>query len=76
MIETLTTMVSLLLSAGAASVIGMTLWEDRLALGRALAGTPAFVPAPLPPHTHRVAAARRARIVRMDVSANGTRVAA
>lgn len=75
MIETLTTMVSLILSAGAAGVIGHAMWEDRQSLRRALA-CPGGVSRTLPPHTHQVAGPRRARFITVRTASEPLRVAA
>ena len=75
MIETVTTMVSLILSAGAVGIIGGSMWEDRQALRRALVCSGTGLKA-LPPHTHRVAGPRPARFIRLQISSAPLRVAA
>ena len=75
MVETVTTMVSLLLSAGAAGVIGVSIWDDRQALRRALTCSGSAMRA-LPPHTRRVAGPRPARFIRLQGSAALLRAAA
>lgn len=76
MMETVTTMVSLLLSAGAAGVIGASVWEDRHALRRALGNPAADVLPPLPLHTHRVVGPRPARFIKVQVTTSQLRAAA
>jgi len=69
MLQTVATMVSMLLSAGAGGVIVLSIWEDRMALRRALIGTHRMTLPQLPPHTHRVAGPRPARMISMGAPA-------
>ena len=74
MFQTFTTLGSLLTAAGAAAVIVRSVLEDRQAFQVALRAGARLAHAPLPPRTHRVAAPRAARIIRMETPA--TRAAA
>lgn len=69
MLQTVSTMISLLTCTGAAGVIGFSLWEDRQALRLALAGAGRMAMPPLPPHTHRIAGPRPARFITMSAPA-------
>ena len=65
MSQTLSTLFSLLLCAGALGVIAFSIWEDQAAFRVAMRGGRAL-PAALPPRTHRVVAPRAARIIRLE----------
>lgn len=76
MLQTLTTMGSVLLSAGMAGIICSELARDRLALRAALRGTANLSVAPLPSRTHRIASPRSAQFIRIAPVASPQRVAA
>jgi hypothetical protein len=67
MSQTLSTLFSLLLCAGALGVIACSIWEDQMAFRTAIRGG-RIGPVALPPHTHRVASPRAARMIRLDVA--------
>lgn len=76
MLHTVSTMVSLMLSAGSCGLIAASLLEDRAALRRALARAAGPDLPPLPPHTHRIAGARAARIIQLMPATAPLRAAA
>ncbi len=76
MVQTVATLISLLLSASALTVIGFSVADDWDALKRALGLHASSTTPPLPPRTRQLAPARRARMVRMSVEASPLRAAA
>lgn len=75
MFQTVSTLFSLLLSAGATGVIAHSILENRSALRIALHGS-RRMPMVLPARTHRVAAPRAARFIRLEVAPASRRAAA
>ena len=76
MIQTISTMVSLMLGVGGAGVIAAALIEDWQALRHALAPIAGGSLPPLPPHTRRIAGARPARMIRLTPASSPLRAAA
>ncbi len=75
MVQTVSTLFSLLLSAGAMGVIAHSILENRLALRIALHGSKPM-PVVLPARTHRIAAPRAARFIRLEAAPAFRRAAA
>lgn len=75
MVQTVATMISLLLTIGAIGVIAASIAEDWAALQRALVPATSRVPV-LPPRTRQLEPARRARIVRFTAPSSPLRAAA
>ena len=75
MVQTVATMISLLIAVGATAVMAASIAEDWTALHRALAPAAARGRA-LPPRTRQLVPARRARIVRISVPSSPLRAAA
>ena len=75
MLQTVATIISLLLAFGAVAIIWASIADDWEALRAALGIVPAQNEAPLPPHV-RAKAARRARVLRVSPRTVPQRVAA
>lgn len=76
MVQTVATLISLLLGASALTVIGFSVADDWDGLARALGFRNASTTPPLPPRTRQLAPARRARFVRLPAEASPLRAAA
>jgi hypothetical protein len=76
MVQTVATLVSLLIGFSALAVIAFSLAEDWSAFKRALGLGAVSTTPPLPPRTRQIISARRARIVRLSVDSQAWRRAA
>lgn len=76
MLQTVATLLSLLLAGGALAVIVASLADEWTALRHALAGQQAGLVPALPARTRQVKSARRARFVRINPEALMRRAAA
>lgn len=64
MLQTVATMISMMMAGGGALVIAVSLAEEWEAMHRAMLGGSAVQPGRLPARTRRIASPRRARMVR------------
>ncbi len=76
MVQTVATMISLLMAIGAVAVIAASIADDWAALHRALAPIGVGFASSLPPRTRRLVPAPRARIVRVSAPPSALRAAA
>lgn len=76
MVQTVATLISLLLTASALVVIGFSVADDWETLKSALGFGHSSMTPPLPPRTRQVAPARRARMIRMSAESSPLRAAA
>lgn len=75
MVQTISTIISLLLGMAGVAVILVTLMEDWHALGAALGTTGSGTFPPLPPRTRRLVSARPARMIVIRPIVSPSRVA-
>ena len=75
MLQTVATIISLLLAFGAVAIIWASIADDWEALSAALGLVPAQNPAPLPPH-FRAKTAQRTRVLRVSPRTASLRAAA
>ena len=76
MVQTVATLVSLLIGISALAVIAFSLAEDWTALKRALGFGAFSTTPPLPPKTRQIISPRRARMVRLSVDSQSWQRAA
>jgi hypothetical protein len=76
MVQTVTTLITLLLGGSAVTVIGLSVTDDWDAFKRALGFRIRSASPPLPPRTRQIAPARRARFVKLPSEVSPLRAAA